>query len=82
MVYLCVKLPRLLQGAVTERESRVAAAEGDAESTGVVKPGGFQPVGVASNATTLHLKGGTQNNNINRQFWLCENNEAGFCFFL
>lgn len=79
MVYLCVKLPRLLQGAVTERESRVAAAEGDAD---VVKPGGVQPVGVASNATTLQLKGGTQNNNINRQFWLCENNEAGFCFFL
>ena len=56
-VYLCVKLPWLVHGAIAGGESRVAAAVRNRESSCVVKPGGFQPVPVVMDATTLPLSG-------------------------
>lgn len=55
--YLWVKLPWLLHAAVAGGESRAAAALRDSESSSTVKPGGFKPVCVVVDTTTLQLTG-------------------------
>lgn len=57
LLYLWVKLPKLLHAAGAGGKRRVAAALRDTESSTAVKPGGFKPVGVVINTTALQLTG-------------------------
>lgn len=54
-VYLCIKLPWLLHSAIAGGESRVTATVRNRVSTSTVEPGGFQPVLVVMDTTTLQL---------------------------